>query len=104
MSAMSAAIDRIFADPNMAADALWTPYGSTTPVSCRVIRKAPDEITEFGAAQILSETTIIDVRASEIAAPGARDRVQIGTEVLVVRGAPRRDRERLVWTCEMVPA
>lgn len=104
MTAFSVAIDRIFADPNMAADAVWTPRGGGAAVTCRVIRKAPDEVIDFGQAQIHSETTMVDVRVSEISAPASQDSVKIGGEFYRVQGTPKRDRERLVWIVELVPA
>jgi hypothetical protein len=72
-------------------------------VPVRVIRKAPDEVTAFGAAQILSDTTIIDVRVSEMANPKPGDGVSIGAENFVIQGEPKRDRDRLIWTLELVP-
>ncbi len=102
MTAFAAAMDAIFVDPNMAADAIWYPFGAT-PVPVRVIRKAPDEVTTFGAAQILSDTTLVDVRTSEMPNPKPGDGISIGTDSYVIQGEPKRDRERLIWTLELVP-
>lgn len=104
MSAFSAAVDAIFADPNMAVDALYTARGGTAGVACRLIRKRPDEMTDFGGAQIVSTTVLADVRISEIAAPQGGDRIGIGADMFEIQGQPRRDREYLVWTMELVPA
>ena len=49
MNAFTIAIDRIFADANMAVDAIWFAGGTGPGVAVRVIRKSPDEITPFGA-------------------------------------------------------
>lgn len=103
MSAFSAAIDRIFADPNMAADANWISQGVAAAVACRVILKSPDELSEFGSAQIVSDTVMGDVRVSEVPEPETGDRFDIGTDRYFVQGKPRRDRERLVWTMELLP-
>jgi len=103
MSAFAAAVDAIFQDANMAADATWTPQGGA-PLPVRVIRKAPDELTTFGAARILSDTTLVDVRVSEIPAPKPGDTIIIGTDTFTIQGEPKRDRERLIWTLELVPA
>lgn len=104
MSAFSAAIDAIFADPNMAADATWSDQGVGSPTSCRVIRRAPDELTDYGQARIRSETSIADVRVSDWPAPREKDRIDIDGESYVVQGKPLRDRERLVWTLNLRPA
>ena len=103
MSAFSAAVDAIFQDANMAADAIWTPQGGA-PLPVRVIRKAPDELTSFGAARILSDTTIVDVRVSEMPSPKPGDTIIIGADTFTIQGEPKRDRERLIWTLELVPA
>ena len=103
MSAFSAAVDAIFQDANMAADATWTPQGGV-PLPVRVIRKAPDELTSFGAARILSDTTLVDVRVSEIPTPKPGDTIIIGADTFTIQGEPKRDRERLVWALELIPA
>lgn len=103
MTTFSAACDAIFADPNMAADAVYRSCASITDVPCRVIRSLPDADTDYGSHAIVSETCRIDVRLSEIPAPTEGDRFTIGTDVFVVQGAPMRDRLGLVWKIEAVP-
>lgn len=104
MSAFATAIDAIFGDPNMAVDAVWREQGVGPVTNVRIIRKSPDDITDFGAARILTETTAVDVRVSEIALPRINDRLDIGLERFVIQANPRRDRERLVWTLDLRPA
>jgi len=103
MTAFAAAMGAIFQDANMAADATWTSQGGA-PLPVRVIRKAPDELTTFGAARILSDTTIVDVLVAEMAAPKPGDTITIGADTFTIQGEPKRDRERLIWTLELVPA
>ena len=103
MNAFAVALDALFADVNLGLDATWYPAGGA-PQPVRVIRKAPDEVTSFGSAQILSETTIIDVRVSEMPDPKPGDGISIGAENFTILGEPRRDRDRLIWTLELVPA
>jgi len=103
MNAFAAAMDALFADVNLGLDATWYPAGGA-PQPVRVIRKAPDEVTAFGSAQILSETTLVDVRVSEMPNPKPGDGISIGTESFTIQGEPKRDRDRLIWTVELVPA
>lgn len=103
MDAFSAAIDAIFADPNMAADALWLEGGAWPGVPVRVVLRSPDEITEFGPARIQQPTTSIDVRIADVTKPTTSDRVSIGGEFFTIQGAPRRDLRRLIWTCDLRP-
>lgn len=103
MSAFSAALDAIFADPNLAADATWRSARGGPLLPCRVILARPDSLSTFGDAQIVSDTVRLDVRSGEIAAPCNGDRVQVGSEIFTLQGEPRRDRLRLVWQCEARP-
>ena len=103
MNAFAAALDALFQDVNLGLDATWYPAGGA-PVPIRAIRKAPDEVTSFGSAQILSETTLVDVRVSEIPDPKPGDGISIGADNFTIQGEPKRDRDRLLWTLELVPA
>ena len=98
MNAFAAAMNVIFADRNMAVDALWF-AGATGPgIAVRVIRKSPDEITPFGAGRILSETTQLDVRVADMPTPAPGDLIRIALEDFFLQGEPKLDRERLIWT------
>ena len=101
MNAFASAIDRIFADPNMAVAALWFAGGTGPGVTVRVIRKSPDEITPFGAARIMSETTVLEARVADMPTPAPGDLIRLGLEDFIVQGEPKLDRERLIWTLNM---
>ena len=101
MNAFTIAIDRIFADANMAVDAMWFAGGTGPGVAVRVIRKSPDEITPFGAGRILSDTTLLDARVADMPTPAPGDLIRIGLEDFLLQGEPRLDRERLIWTLNM---
>jgi len=103
MTSFSAACDAIFADPNLAVDAVWRDHCSGAETPCRVIRARPDVLGGFGEAQIVSDTMRLDVRVAQVASPSRGDTVTIAGETFVVQGEPRRDRLRLVWQCEAVP-
>jgi len=103
MSVFAAAIDNLFADPNIARDAVYIADGGP-PVLIRVVTRCADEVTGFGEARLLSETTRIDLRAAEVPAPRPGDRIEIDGEAFHIQGEPVRDRERLVWTVDLRPA
>ncbi len=103
MSAVAAAIDRLFADPNMVRAAVFIPDGGAA-AEVRVIAKRPDEIVGLGETRIHTATTLFDVRVSEIAKPRPGDRVTVDGTEYVVQGEPVRDAEQLVWTLEACPA
>lgn len=98
MNAFANAMNLIFADANMAVDALWFAGGTGPGVAVRVIRKSPDEITPFGAGRILSEATQLDARVTDMPTPAPGDLIRIGTEDFILQGEPKVDRERLIWT------
>ena len=98
MNAFATAMNVIFADPNMAVDAIWFAGGTGPAIAVRVIRKSPDEITPFGAGRILSETTMLDARIADMPTPASGDLIRIGAEDFILQGEPKLDRERLIWT------
>jgi hypothetical protein len=100
----TAAIDALFADPNLGLDAMHRAGGADPGVPVRVIVRRPDRVGDFGATRIVAETLIIDVRVSEIAGPTDGDTIELDGTVYVVQGEPIRDAERLVWTIEGRPA
>ena len=103
MDAVGMALDALFADSNIASEAVYTPEGGM-PVLIRVVTRRADETTGFGDARLWSETTRIDLRVAEVPAPRPGDRVEIDGEAFLIQGEPVRDRERLVWTIDLRPA
>lgn len=104
MSVLDAAIDALFGDPTIARDALYVPAGGEA-VSVRVVARRPDEIIGFGETRIHTETTMFDVRASEVAGPRPGDRLTLDGVDYVIQGEPeRRDPDRLIWTLDLRPA
>ena len=98
MNAFTTAMNVIFADANMAVDALWFAGGIGPGVAVRVIRKSPDEVTPFGAGRILSESTQLDARIADMPTPAPGDLIRIGLEDFILQGEPKLDREQLIWT------
>lgn len=96
----ASAIAALFADGNIARDAIYITDGGS-PALVRVVMRRADDVTNFGAAQLWSETTRIDVRAAEVSNPRPGERVEINGEAFLIQGEPIRDRERLVWTVDL---
>ena len=103
MTAFAAAVDALFADPNLGRAAMYEPADGD-PFPVRVIARRADAITDFGEARLWSETTRFDLRVAEVAAPRPGDRIVIDGATYIVQGEPVRDRERLVWTIDTRPA
>lgn len=103
MTAFSAILDALFADPNIGREAIYTSDGGA-PVLVRVVSRQADAITDFGDARLWSETTRVDLRVAEVPAPRPGDRLEVDGEAFLIQGEPARDRERLVWTVDLRPA
>jgi hypothetical protein len=97
MTVFARAIDDLFADPNLAVDAVYLPEGGE-PVPVRLIARRPDRVLEFGEARLHAETAVFDVRTSQGPNPRPGDRLDVGEEMFVIQGEPIRDSARLVWT------
>lgn len=104
MTVFVAALDRIYANPSMAVAAVWISATTSEEHPIRVIRRAPDRITEFGAARFVSDTTVVDVRLSDLPAPRPGDLIVIGADSFTIQGEPIRDRERLIWSLDLRPS
>ena len=102
MSVFAAAIDNLFADPNIARDATYIADGGA-PQLIRVVTRRADEVTGFGDARLWSETTRIDLRVAEVPNPRPGDRIEIDGVAFLIQDEPVRDRERLVWTLDLRP-
>lgn len=104
MTVFAAAMDRIYANPSMAEAAVWISATTSEERPIRIIRRAPDRITEFGAGRIVSDTTMVDARISDLPDPRAGDLIVIGAESFTIQGEPIRDQERLIWTLDLRPS
>ncbi len=100
MTAFVAAIDDLFADPNIARDAIWRAGGAGAGISVKVVTRRPDQVIGFGDSRAVLPTMLIDVRRSEVSAPATGDTVEIENEMFDVIATPTIDSLRLVWTCE----
>ncbi len=100
----TAAIDALFADPNLGRDGLYRAGGADPGTPVRVILRWPDRVGDLGETRIVTETLLIDVRVSEVAAPADGDTIELDGTVYVIQREPIRDAERLVWTIQATPA
>jgi len=104
MTALAAAIEMLFADPNLSSAAIYRDQGTGDPVAIRVIARRPDQVFDFGDTRIHTETSLFDVRVSEVPSPRPGDTLEVDGETFVVQGESVRDSERLIWTVDTRPA
>lgn len=104
MTVFAAAIDDLFADPNLARDAIWRVGGSGEGTPVRVVLRTPDQVTNFGAGRFVTTSRMLDVRTADVPSLDAGDTFEIGAETFTVQGEPLRDAEGLIWSAEVRPA
>ena len=100
MTAFAFATDMMFADPNMAVDAVYRAGGTGASLPCRIILSAPDAVAEFNAGRFVVDTVIVAVRTSQVPALAIGDTLEVGGETMQVFGEPQRDPMRLVWKAQ----
>src|SRR5512132_254771 len=99
MTAFAAAIDALFADPNVAGAAVYRAGGADPGIAVRVIVRRPDRIGDFGDTRIASETATFDIRTSEIAEPAEGGALDVDGVTYIIQGTPvRRIEQPEVWT------
>jgi hypothetical protein len=101
VEAFRAALDTLFADPNLGETALWQAGGVGAGVAVRIIRKSPDRVAEFGDSRAMLPTVGIDIRRSQSATITEGDLILIGAETYRIIGEPMGDALGLVLACEI---
>ena len=77
MNAFGDALGVLFLDANLSIE-IWHRDSEGQFTRARGILRRPDEITEFGAARLMSDTTRIDVRVVDIPDPRPQEQILIG--------------------------
>lgn len=103
MSVFDLAIDDLFADPNIARDAIWRADGVGPGTMVRVVIRRPDQLVGFGDSRAVLPTLLVDVRRSQVPDPASGDTVEFEGNLFEVIATPTIDSLRLVWTCEAAP-
>ena len=100
MTAFDLATDSLFADQNLAVDALLRLGGSGPVQPIRVIRAMPDRFASFGEGRFVVDTVLLNIRLADAPVLAAGDTVEIAGQLHEVQGTPTRDSDRLVWLAE----
>ena len=96
-----AMIAALFANPVLAKDAVYQPQTGDS-FAVRVMAKQPDVITNFGGGSIHNATTLFDIQSSDVLQPAVGDRITVDGITYIIQSEPVADRERLVWTLNVV--
>ncbi len=93
----------LFADPVLSRQALYQPNGSANTFFVQVMGKQPDTLTGFGLGHIHAATALFDVQTKDVPQPVVGDRLTVDGVTYVVQSEPTADRDRLIWTLNVVP-
>ncbi|CAA6605803.1 conserved hypothetical protein [Rhodospirillaceae bacterium LM-1] len=104
MNAFVAAIDDLFANPDIARTVLYRSSGVGDGVAVRVIARRPDREVAFGDIAVQTSTALFEVRVAEVANPAEGDSITLDGETFIVQGEPERDADRLIWLLDTRPA
>lgn len=100
MTAFDLATDSLFADQNLAVDALLRVGGSGPAQPIRVIRAMPDQFASFGEARFVVDTVLLHIRLADAPVLSGGDTVEIAGQLHEIQGSPTRDTNRLAWRAE----
>ncbi|MCS0501383.1 head-tail joining protein [Ancylobacter mangrovi] len=104
MNIASQAVDAVFAAFGRTG-AEHRPGGQGVGTPVRIILRRPDDIVGFGETQLRMPTMIVEVRSGDCPVVADGDTFTLPDpatgldRVYTVEGAPKRDPDRLVWTC-----
>lgn len=101
MTVFAAMLATLFADPNMAADAVYTPPGGGAGTPCRAIVRQPDRSFAFHEVGVTLPARIAEVRVAEVTAPEEGGTLTVaGTPCRVTR-VTQTDLDRALWRLEL---
>jgi hypothetical protein len=102
VSVFDAMFGVLFADPNMASDATYTPPGGGgVPTPCRAVFRQPDTDWRGNDAEVTTPSRIAEVRVSEIPVMKEAGTLAIGGKSYTIQHASRRDADRMLWRLEL---
>lgn len=83
MTIFNAAADVIYADDNIASDAVYTPV-SASPRQVRVIIEHDVDVIAMAQSDLADRVTVINIRKSDVENPIAGDTVIVGASTYTV--------------------
>jgi hypothetical protein len=88
----------------MGEAATWTLAAGGSPLPALVLRRSPDQISDFGTGgRVVVGTVMIRVRKVDVAEASKGDMVALGAANFKIIGTPLIDEHGLVWDCEAQP-
>lgn len=101
MTIFDTAIDTLFADDNLAVDAIYTPAAGG-PVSVRAIKTIEDDPTDVFSGRQVVKKIKADIRVSEVTVVATGDSLLIGSTTYSITNPQIKDVDQLVWSMELI--
>lgn len=92
--------DALFADPNMTDAAEWRELGVGSPVSIKVLKRAPDQIADWNGGSYVVGTLLLEIKIADVPDLAETDTIEIGGTLYEVKGKPQKDAEGLTWLAQ----
>lgn len=102
-NAFAAGIGALFRDRNLAADVLYRAHGVGAGVTLRAILSQPDVSSDWQAARLRAESTMVDFLVADLPSVCADDVFVVDGVAMALEGEPLRDDHRLTWRLQLVP-
>lgn len=102
MTVFDAALLTLFADPNLAEDALWRRGGTGAGQAIRVIRVQPQPVVDIGGAKLVQDGTVFDVLAAVAPAIAERDTIEANGQLYRVQAPPMPTMDGRVYRLDVV--
>lgn len=83
----------------LGVQAVYTPNGGGAK-NIRVIPKIPDEVFDVAKSHIHTETSVFDVRISDVTSPKAGDIITLNSVTYTLQGESTKDLHGIYWRVE----
>lgn len=102
MSVFDAALDTLYADPNLAVDAVYTPPGGGAPVPCRTDLSAGDrDWRAFSDSGVTLPAISAEVRVSDVMDPEEGGTLAVGGSSYRITRVTQPGTDRRLWRLEL---
>ena len=95
----AALFDAVFNDPFCSSSADFTPVIGDPVTGVRIVKSIGDQETSVFIQSAVISDIMVEVRASEVAAPAKGDRFTTDSVTFEINAKPTRDMTRGVWRC-----
>lgn len=103
MNAFAAMFAALHADPNVSADAFYTPAAGAA-VACRVVWSSGDrDVGVWDTGGVTTPARIAEVLSSAVATAAEGDTLTVGGAVYRITKATQPNSDRLTWRLELAP-